>query len=68
LIDKDFAGCRKISVAFPPLFSGQLQRPVYIAKVSGLLFKLGEKQIIEGTLDLPFVANRKWMIVHFKSD
>jgi ATP-dependent helicase/nuclease subunit A len=33
-----------------------------------LLFKLGEKQLIEGTLDLAFVENGKWLIVDFKTD
>ena len=33
-----------------------------------LLFKLGEKQVIEGTLDLAFVENGKWIVVDFKTD
>jgi ATP-dependent helicase/nuclease subunit A len=33
-----------------------------------LLFKLGDKRLIEGTLDLAFVENDKWLIVDFKTD
>lgn len=33
-----------------------------------LLFKLGEKQLIEGTLDLVFLENGKWIIIDFKTD
>jgi ATP-dependent exoDNAse (exonuclease V) beta subunit len=33
-----------------------------------LLFKLGDKRLIEGTLDLAFVENGKWLIVDFKTD
>ena len=42
--------------------SGQLHREF------PLLFRLGEKQLIEGTLDLAYVENRKWVIVDFKTD
>jgi ATP-dependent exoDNAse (exonuclease V) beta subunit len=33
-----------------------------------LLVRLGEKQLIEGTLDLAFVEKGKWTIIDFKTD